>query len=434
MSSKDPSLIYDIAIIGGGASGMAAALGAVCEGSSVCIIEGNERVGVKILKTGNGRCNLTHIPISGEEYRGSGAKRIHGFMDRFGTEDTIAAFKNIGLLVRERDGYVYPYSENASSVLDCLRFAVRERGVKLYTSARAVSLKKENVFLVKVKNSDSSSCVLKAGRIILCTGGSADPKSGSDGSGYMLAKDMGLKVIKPLPALVKVITDDKNAAILSGVRAKGKVTVNTHDTVNSVPDVTQGITDSGEIQFTKDGLSGIPVFNVSRYISRAIDNKQKVKVFIDIMPDMTKEELTGHINRMRNDSVSFTVEELFSGSVNKKISQYIFKRIGINPNIKACELNDAKITEYVSNIKCLEFDIKAVYGFDAAQVTCGGVAFEEVDDDLQSIKVPGMYLAGEILDTDGPCGGYNLQWAWTSGYIAGKSCADEVRSSLSINV
>lgn len=400
---------YDIAVIGGGASGLFAAAVSANAGSRVCLIESNPRVGRKILETGNGRCNLSHKPVDGTEYRGSGADRMPGFIKRFGVDETLDYFRSIGLLTRERDGYVYPYSETASAVLDVLRFSVEDAGVDVYTDRRADSV---------VRFDDGFEAAgIRARKIILATGGSADPASGSDGNGFKLARDLGLGVIEPLPALVKVCTrDPKDMAVTAGVRVKGKVSV-----------VTSGCneSDSGEIQFTKDGLSGIPVFNVSRYISRALADGGQVKLVLDLMPDAGLSDIEAYVSSLTGgaDHEGRTVEEALAGLLHKKINALICKRIGITAGTPAGSVTPELISRYASEVKSLEYEIVSTYGFDQAQVTCGGVDFAEVDDDLQCIRIPGLYLAGEILDTDGPCGGYNLQWAWTSGYIAGTSAA-----------
>ncbi len=428
--------LYDICVIGAGASGMMAAIEGAFEGARVCLLEGNARVGVKILKTGNGRCNLSHDPILGDEYSGTGASRISDLLKRFGVSETLHFFKRIGLLTREKDGYIYPYSENASSVLDVLRFAIRDHNVDVYTGYYVKTIKKDDKGFSVICNvrprtdnkdkglgsgggrkssekEDVKQQIVTARNIILSAGGAADPLTGSDGSGFKLAHKLGLHVKKPLPAFVKVITDDKDIAVLSGVRAKGKVRI-----------ISEEIFDTGEIQFTKDGLSGIPVFNISRYISVMLDKDLEVIISVDLMPDMEASDIKDHIVSLSGkDRSDLSIEELMSGVINKKIASYIFKKAGVNPNSRATKLTEQKTDEIVGMLKDMRFCISATYGFDQAQVTCGGVDFAEVGDDLQCIQIPGLYLTGELLDIDGRCGGYNLQWAWTSGYIAGRHAA-----------
>ena len=432
--------IYDICVIGAGASGMMAALAGALSGVKVCLIEAKDRIGTKILKTGNGRCNLSHTPISGDEYAGTGENRINRYLDQFGVSDTLDFFKHIGLLTREKDGYIYPYSENASAVLDVLRFAIRDYGVQVYTGYFVKSIEKnDNGFSVicdvrvKTKDKDKhngpgsgrdknrsgdakdSLQIMTVRNVILSTGGSADPSSGSDGNGFKLAHKLGLHVIKPLPALVKVIADDKDMAVLSGVRAKGTVKL-----------LSDEISDTGEIQFTKDGLSGIPVFNISRYISIVLDKDLEAILSVDLMPDMKTADIKDHLTSLSDNHRSdMSIEELMCGVINKKIASYIFKKTGVNPNTRVSEITDRKTDGIIRLLKDMRFKISATYGFDQAQVTCGGVDFAEVGDDLQCKRIPGLYLTGELLDIDGRCGGYNLQWAWTSGYIAGCHAAEK---------
>ncbi len=398
---------YDIAVIGAGASGMVAAIVSARTGASVCLIEANPRVGRKILETGNGRCNLSHTPIDGSEYRGSGAGRITGFLERFGTDETLRIFRDLGLLTRERDGYIYPYSETASAVLDVLRFAVADAGIELYTGKHADKIVRGDGWF--------DICGIHADKVILSAGGAADPASGSDGSGYKLAADLGLKTVRPLPALVKVrVRDQKEMSVTAGVRAKGVVSAMTTECMAY---------DRGEIQFTRDGLSGIPVFNVSRYISCAIEEGLDVRLVLNLMPDMSITDIEEYVSGLTagEGARRRSIDEALAGVLHKKINTYVCKRLGININDPAGNMTREMISGYAGLIKALEYDIESVHGFENAQVTAGGVDFDEVDDDLQSIKVPGLYLTGEIMDIDGPCGGYNLQWAWTSGYIAGNA-------------
>ncbi|MBO4900059.1 MAG: aminoacetone oxidase family FAD-binding enzyme [Lachnospiraceae bacterium] len=434
-----PQQKYDIAIIGAGACGMTAAITAARRGASVCLIEGGARVGTKILKTGNGKCNLSHAPIEGDEYRGSDSKRVAGFLNRFGVDETLEFFKSIGLITREKDGYIYPYSEMASSVLDVLRFAVAASGAEVICSAKATAISGSDgdyAVLCKIDpdgngNSKSAKSEIHAKKVILCTGGCADPVSGSDGSGIRIAENLGLNVLKPLPALVKVkAANSKDMAVCAGVRSKGVVSVYVG---NGASDIASGANpvsyDRGEIQFTKDGLSGIPVFNVSRYISRALDEGDSVRIRLDLCPEMNEDELAFFItDHIRNGygNAGISIDEALSGIQNKKLNTYILKTIGVKPSAPAADIGRDEISRYAHALKALDFNIENTYGFEQAQVTSGGVDLNEVDDNLQAVRYPGMYLAGELLDVDGPCGGYNLQWAWTSGYIAGNSAASDL--------
>ena len=425
---------YDIAVIGAGACGMTAAIAASRQGANVCLIESGSRVGTKILKTGNGRCNLSHTPIEGSEYRGSGDGRIGTFLKTFGVDETLEFFGSIGLITREKDGYIYPYSEMASSVLDVLRFAVKDSGADVLCSVKVTDIiRSDDGYNLQCESDpDEKGKTVKsayhASKVILCTGGCADPATGSDGSGIRIAQKLGLKVVKPLPALVKVtVLNSRDLAVCAGVRCKGIVSVYMGDGGSDMSSGTEAVaSDRGEIQFTKDGLSGIPIFNVSRYISRALDGSVRVRVKLDLCPEMSADELVSFImGYIRNgcSAGDISTEEALAGIMNKKINTYILKSTGIRPSTPVRDIGRDRIVKYADAVKMLEFDINGTYGFEQAQVTSGGVDMCEVDDNLQSVKYPGLYLAGELLDVDGPCGGYNLQWAWTSGYLAGKSAA-----------
>lgn len=429
----DNDKVFDILIVGAGASGMMAALAASAKGADVALIESGERVGTKILKTGNGRCNLSHIPITGDEYSGGNTDRIKLFLDKFGTTETLSFFRQFGLLTREKDGYIYPYSESASSVLDILRLNIRDMGIQVHASHKAVRILREgDCFIVECRitgsfeNNKTDKRKLRARRVIISTGGSADPATGSDGNGFKLAKELGLKVNKPLPALTKLTVSDRDMSYLAGVRAKGRAGVFINRSSDTLDRNEPDHEDSGEIQFTKDALSGIPIFNVSRHVSRALDKKLSVKVCLDLMPDMESNDLKKYISSCISAHACKTDEnpeimsayDLLCGIANKKINSYIFKKTGIDQNTPIDRLSEDMIGKYADTLKNMSFDITGTYGFEQAQVTCGGVDLGEVSDDLECEGHPGLYLTGEILDVDGPCGGYNLQWAWTSGYVA----------------
>lgn len=401
---------YDIAVVGGGASGIFAALFAAKAGAGVCILERNQRIGKKILMTGNGRCNLTHSPLTEEKhYFGSGKSRVKNIYDRFGVQDTLDYFKSIGLITKSREGYVYPVSDQASSVLDVLRYAIRDAGVDVLTEYEVKDIApKEGGYAI---NSE-----IMASKVIICAGGMAAPKTGSDGCGFDISRRLGLKVIKPLPALVKLVTSDKRLSICDGVRARGLVTVRIGQHTYS---------DEGEIQFTKDGISGIPVFNVSRHVARALDEGYDLDLSLDMAVFFTKDEYISYLRSRLMDlhDTDLTMEEFLTGSVHKKLSLYALKTLEVSPQTYVRDVDPAFMEKYAELMKNIRLPVKSSYGFEHAQVTCGGIDFGEVDESLQSIRYPGLYFAGEILDIDGICGGYNLQWAWSSGAVAGMSAS-----------
>ena len=412
--------IYDIAIIGAGAAGIVAALSAKEYGVTPVLIEGSERIGQKILSTGNGKCNLSHDNIDADSYYGSGSLRVLDYLKQFGTSDTIDFYGKLGMLTRNRDGYYYPYSEQASTVLDVLRFSLDKAGIPIISNCKISKIIKASHGYT-FSSADTS---FKARKLIITTGGCSAPKTGSDGSGMSVLSRLGVNVVKCMPALVKVKSSASFCKAVDGVRAKGiaRLRIDGADTEYS---------DQGEIQFTKDGLSGIPIFNLSRYIAYSLDQNKTVNVRLDLMPEYTEQELFKIINdKYEYLNYSCTPEILFTGLVNKKIILALLKLIGVKPEEKQ-ELTTKQVSKFCYYLKNLEYDITDVYGFEQSQVTAGGVDFAEVNDTLEILKYPGIYLAGEILDIDGKCGGYNLQWAWTSGYLAGKYCAEALTNETS---
>lgn len=408
----------DIVIIGAGAAGMMAALSAVSQGKCVVLVEHTDRVGHKILSTGNGKCNLGHIGLSSEDFFGTGKGMVDGALERFGTEDTILFFRNLGVYIRNKDEYLYPYSEMASSVLDALRFACeRNENIKIYTGQTIDNILFDEDESIYIAKGDGFS--IKTMRIIIACGGMAAPKTGSDGSGYELAKILGHNIIEPVPSLVKLKSTSGYCKMLDGVRAKGtlKLIIDNKDT---------GITEKGEIQFIKDGISGIPVFNISRHISYALKNDSKVRVIVNLLPDFDPQELIETYYARKNNCSGMTAEEFFTGLINKKIMLAAFKMSKISASEKVENIDINQIGEYISSLRMINFDISGTYGFEFAQVTAGGVDCSEIDRNFQSQKAFGVYFAGEILDVDGICGGYNLQWAWTSGHIAGEMAARSI--------
>lgn len=414
--SIDSYIEKDICIIGGGAAGMMAAICA-CDCSkkiSVSIIEHNDRLGKKILSTGNGKCNLGNMCLSSDAYHGSFDKT---FLDTaflmFGVDQTISFFNSLGLYIRNKDGYLYPYSETASAVLDVLRFACHERNVSVYDNFEIVNVNKNDDKQFVISSKDIK---IIAKKLIISTGGKSAYKTGSDGSGYAYAKTFGHKINKTVPALLKVKSDSPYCKMLDGVRAKGNVEL-------YIDNKKTGISDYGEIQFTKEGLSGIPVFNISREIYYAFESNKQITLKLDLMPEYSEEIICADINKLISKYKQLTVEETFSGLLNKKILLVVFKICGIKSDIPSKNMNSSMVDAFVHVIKNMRFNISSGYDFDISQVTAGGVDFNEIDNNLMSKLVDNLYFAGEILDIDGRCGGYNLQWAWTSGYIAGSNAA-----------
>ena len=438
-----------IVIIGGGASGLVAAIGAAGSGADVTIVEHMDRVGKKILSTGNGRCNLTNLRMEADCYRcgqeGFPMEVIRGF----GVDKTLAFFKGLGIEPKDRNGYIYPNSDQASAVLDVLRCEVERLGVVVLLSCNVEKIvpvdgnkdgkvggefKNKAKKSVKVEEDSNQPAggrvrykvytdqgVLDADAVILAAGSKAAPSTGSDGSGYELAKMLGHRVIKPLPALVQLRCQGNMYRQMAGIRTDARVKLMAANELLAQ--------DRGELQLTDYGLSGIPVFQVSRFATRALDQGKKVTALVDFMPSWDDGEAFGLLKKRAALLGHKTAEELFTGLLNKKLALVLIKLAGIQSSRKAGELSSRQLKLLLEQIKTYEAIVMSVNPFANAQVCCGGVDTREVDaSTMESRLHDNLYLAGELLDVDGICGGYNLQFAWSSGMTAGIHAANGKRN------
>lgn len=401
-----------VGIIGGGAAGMMAAITAAREGAVVTLLEGGERVGKKILATGNGKCNLGNLNLSEQDYCGASKEWIAECLGRFDCDETIRFFRGIGLMIKEKNGYLYPLSEQAASVLDVLRTELRTSGVEVITEAKVNSVTKTECgdFLV-----GAGEQTWQFDRVILACGSKAAPKTGSDGSGYKLAKRLGHDVIPTVPALVQLRCREDYLKEVAGVRADAQITV--QDTADG-----EAITERGELQLTDYCISGIPVFQLSRkinYLLRDMGKNGQVTVSIDLLPDVTAEEfaqLCTVRKLLQNDR---TVEEFFTGMFNKKLMLLFMKLANLKRDMPVSNVEDWQLQAVFDLCKDWRLHVIGSNPYDNAQVCAGGVDTAQVGINMESALIPGLFFAGELLDVDGRCGGYNLQWAWTSGYLAG---------------
>lgn len=396
----------NVAVIGGGAAGITAAISAAMHGASVTVYESGDRIGRKILATGNGRCNMTNINAGTEHYHGADAKFIEGAKARFWIEETLNFFSELGVLSKtDTEGRVYPYSDQASAVLDVLRFKMDVLGVNVVYSFEVKSVEnKSGCFCITSYDGRSGS----ADKVIVATGGKAAPDLGSKGMGYELLKSFGHTISDLRPSLVQIKTEADIVRKLKGIRLNAAVSIDGHS-------------EQGEILFTDYGLSGIAVFSTTAYL----ENQKTIA--LDLMSQYTEHQLYDMICRRVLQNPDIALENFLVGMLNKRVAQVILKQIGIAPlSRKAVTLSGDEIKRLCGIIKCWEFKIEGTMSWNNAQVTKGGALTCEFDNStMQSKKQRGLYAAGEILDIDGDCGGYNLQWAWSSGYLAGKSSAEE---------
>lgn len=397
----------DIAVIGAGASGLTAAIAAERYGTKkVTLIEKMPRVGKKILSTGNGRCNLSNTTISENDYNGDTELLSYTAKE---ADNITEFFSSIGLLCRKDDsGRIYPYSMSATSVLDALRFSVQAGGAKVICDAKVNDiLKTDSGFKIICDNSE-----IIAKKIIMAAGGCAAPSLGSNGDGFTLCKKLGHNIAKLYPALAPIRTQKELVKAVKGLRTPAVVSL-----------ISQGRTicsEAGEVQFTDGALSGICIFNIS---AKACEYIGSGEISLDTAPDITDSELFTLIKSTSKIRSDLACDELLTGLYHKRIGQAILKNAGISLSKLCKDIKDKEISAIVSKAKDWRFPIKAVSDWSLAQVTCGGIPAHEVTDSLESRKAHGMYLCGEILNIQGKCGGYNLDWAWKSGYTAGKNAA-----------
>lgn len=400
---------HTIIIIGGGASGLTAAIAAARQGAAVTVLEHMDRVGKKILSTGNGRCNMTNLTMNETCYRCGQAWFPMKVVEQFPVLDTLQFFKDLGILTKSRNGYIYPNSDQASSVLDALRFECDRLGIRVVTGCLVKTAKKMKSGLFSIQTDQGE---FRASALILAAGSKAAPVTGSDGSGYELAKAFGHTVIKPLPALVQLRCEGKHFKQLAGIRADVHLRV--------VSDGRMLAEEDGELQLTDYGISGIPTFQISRYVSVALAAKRNVTVFVDFFPSMTMEEMRIFM-KTRVKQLSYRrCEDFMTGVLNKKLSGVLLKLSGIALEESVSRVKWEHWERLILQIKQFEAKVTATNDYAQAQICCGGVDTCQIHErTMESKVVPGLYLVGELVDVDGICGGYNLQWAWSSGMVAG---------------
>lgn len=401
-----------VAVIGGGASGMMAAVTAASEGARVILLEHKDRIGKKILSTGNGRCNFTNIHQEPICYHSEDPLFPWEVVEGFNAQAVISFFFQLGVYSKNRNGYIYPNSDQASAVLDAFRMELDRLKVEIRTGVECREIRPGKKGFTVLTDQGP----VRADRVILCAGSKAAPTTGSDGSGYDLAKMLGHRILPVLPALTALKCEEKFFKSIAGVRANGSVSIWSGGECIAK--------DTGEIQLTDYGISGIPVFQVSRYASKLLYEKKETDAVLDFMPDFTKEQTNAFLRARAKTRPDKSAEMFLIGLFHKKLCDLWIRLSEIPRQRKAGELTEDEIARLTSLIKEFRVRVRETNPYDKAQVCCGGVDTREVDPEtLESVYVPGVYFAGEILDVDGMCGGYNLTFAWASGYVAGKAAS-----------
>lgn len=400
-----------VGIIGGGAAGIMSALFA-CKGKNeVTVIEHNDKLLKKILSTGNGKCNFTNIKIDSSHFHNN--DMAIKFIERFNQYDSIKFFNSIGVVEYVKDGYVYPNSEQAASIRNALLMELGRYDVKILLNTYVKDINKNSdVFQLNICNTENQNIKkLYFDKTIIATGLMAAPKLGSDGSFLPLLKRLNIKYNTCLPALCGISLDNKNFfKTASGVRAKGKISV--------IVDGKTEAGDFGELQFSETGISGIPTFQISRYVSLYLNKNKKVTIRLDMFSHI------GDIEKILNNRTKIpsfrTMEDMGNGLINAKLWLGILKIADIKADLDIKKCDKKSFLRLVEICKNMDFTALKSGDFDKSQVCTGGISLDLMDDNLMYKGIKNLYFAGEILDVDGICGGYNLQWAWTSGYIAGQ--------------
>ena len=402
--------IRDLIIIGGGASGMLTGIIAAKRGQSVSILEHNKTLGKKLAITGNGRCNFTNIYQEPFCYNSGNIEKSYNIINTWGKKGITDLFSSFGI-DRADAGYVYPAGESAKEFVTILNDELLRLKVKIKTNINVTDIKPVSEGFEIVTGGEGSYYSYYAKKVVIACGGLAAQGTGSDGSLFAVIKSLGHTMIKPLPALTSVKTD---ISLFAGLRTVAEVKAISYEDGKE-----ESIgSEIGEIQFTEQGLSGIPVMQLSGKVARAIDEGKKVEFLLDFYYETSESELLEILKKRRIVLADRTSDKYLTGFTYEKISKYLTDSF-LSSKTKVEDIPDEKIISVTRWLKKSKFGIISVSGFESAQTTSGGVSMDEVTDNLESKSVPGLFFVGEVLDVDGLCGGYNLTWAFASALEVG---------------
>lgn len=400
-----------VLVIGGGAAGLISAIIAARNGARVIILEQMQRVGKKLLATGNGRCNLTNANIKLDRYHGEYREFAAYALEDFDVAKTMDFFEELGISCRQEDGgKIYPFSGQASSVLDVLRYEVNRLKIEERCEAEVKQIiRDKNGYLLILKD----GIKVAGDKVIIATGGKANANLGSTGSGYRLAMELGHKLIEPFPALVQLRFDFSHLKALAGIKFDGKASIASEGEVVKA--------DTGEILFTDYGISGPPILQLSRSAGESLNRHRRTTLILDMFPEYSKEQVKSIILKKLTTDKEKPLDFCFVGLLNKKLIPTLLKICGIMDIHKAAgQVTEEEIHSITGVLKEWELPVIGTQPFRDAQVTAGGIDVRDISSKTMESKLAkGIFFCGEVLDVDGDCGGFNLQWAWSSGYIAG---------------
>lgn len=400
-----------VLVVGGGAAGMMAALAAGARGAHVIVLERMDKLGKKILVTGNGRCNITNTRQELFRYHGAPSEFTARVLQSFPVAKTMDLFRTLGLAcVEEDEGRVYPSCGQASAVLNVLRFEMERRNVRVYCGAEVQRLSLDG-HAFKAETKDGR--MFKADRVIVAAGGKASPQCGSNGSGFDLIKALGHRVTPTFPVLVQLNLNSPFLKEVGGVRFNGAAAV-----------VSQGRVlrkETGEIQLTDYGASGIPILDLSRVAGECFLDKREAFLELSLLPDRSPQDLLEELQNRLATRSDETLERALVGLVHSDILPALILAAGYKNKHVPCHLSsDENARNLADLLTCWKLPITGTQPWSRAHVTAGGADASEIEPaTLESKLIPGLFLAGEVIDVDGDCGGYNLQWAWSSGFVAG---------------
>ena len=401
-----------IIVVGGGCSGVVAAINAKNKDNEVVILERNNTLLKKLLLTGNGRCNYFNETYSIDNYHSNNMDLVNDFISDKNITMSKEFFDNLGIVPKIKNGYYYPYSNQAVSIKDILVNEVNRLGIKVIYDTYVEDIEKEDKFIIKTNNEEYI-----CDKLILSTGSFAYPKTGSDGIGYSILEKLGHTIIKPVPALVQLNANSKYLKDWDGVRS---------DVYLELFEDGEYLTkEEGEIQFTNYGISGICTFNLSHFISRGLEENKKYVVKINFVP-FIKTLISPWLYEYANKNKEKDIYELLEGFLNKKLIPIILKESNIKSSKKYDELTKEEKVKLINSLRHFKVEITSTKGFDSSQVCNGGVSLDEINiNTMESKIVKDLYIIGELLDINGNCGGYNLTECWISGILSGKSIGED---------